>query len=82
MEEIPFINIIFLKGVFTMTSKGNLIRVLGFVATIGGVVASLLGDWVEEKKIDEMIGTKLDERLAKKENLMMEDGNDEDEDEE
>ena len=62
-----------------MTSKGNLIRVLGFVATIGGVVASLLGDWVEEKKIDEMIGTKLDERLAKKESPMMEDGSEEDE---
>lgn len=62
-----------------MASKGNLIRVLGVVATIGGVVASLLGDWVEEKKIDEMISTKLDERLAKKENPMMEDGSEEDE---
>lgn len=62
-----------------MTSKGNLIRVLGVVATIGGVVASLLGDWVNEKRMDEMISEKLDERMAKNDNLMIEDGREEDE---
>lgn len=62
-----------------MASKGNLIRVLGVVATIGGVVASLLGDWVNEKKMDEMISEKLDERMVKNDNLMIEDGSEDDE---
>ena len=62
-----------------MTSKGTLIRVLGVVATIGGVVASLLGDWVNEKRMDEMISEKLDERMAKNDNLMIEDGSEDDE---
>lgn len=59
-----------------MASKGNLVRILGVVATIGGVVASLLSDWVDEKKMDEMIDTKLGEALAKRENenKMLEDG--------
>lgn len=62
-----------------MASKGTLIRVLGVVATIGGVVASLLGDWVNEKRMDEMISEKLDERMAKNDNLMIEDGSEDDE---
>lgn len=68
-----------------MASKGNLVRILGVVATIGGVVASLLSDWVDEKKMDEMIDTKLGEALAKRENenKMLEDGtNDDNEDDE
>ena len=62
-----------------MSSKVNLIRVLGVVATIGGVVASLLGDWVNEKKMDEMISAKIDERMSRNEDQMIVDGNEEDE---
>ena len=63
-----------------MKIKGSLLQAIGVVATIGGVVASLLADWVNEKKVDEMISTKVNEMMAKKENedLMNEDGNEDD----
>ena len=63
-----------------MKSKGSLIKALGIVASIGGVVATLLGEWVNEKKMDEIISTKLNEMMAKKENedLITEDGSEDD----
>lgn len=64
-----------------MSGKGNLIRVLGVVASIGGVVASLLGDWVNSKKMDEMISAKIEERMAKNESSITDDGSEEDEEE-
>lgn len=34
-------------------NNSKLIKILGMVATIGGVAATLLTDWVNEKKMDE-----------------------------
>ena len=36
-------------------NNSKLIKILGMVATIGGVAATLLTDWVNEKKMDEKI---------------------------
>ncbi len=44
--------------------NANLIKILGYVATIGGVVATLLSDWVEDKKMDEKIDKRLNEKFA------------------
>lgn len=45
-------------------SNVKLIKILGYVATIGGVVASLLSDWVDEKKMEEKIDERINEKLA------------------
>lgn len=42
----------------------NLVKILGIVATAVGMGATLLSDWVNEKKMDERIDEKLNERLA------------------
>ena len=60
-----------------MMNRGNMIRLLGLVATIGGVAASLLGDWANEQKMDEMITMKINERIEKANNLMIKDGSEE-----
>ncbi len=44
--------------------NANLIKILGYVATVGGVVATLLSDWVDEKKMDEKIDKCVDKKFA------------------
>ena len=45
---------------------GNLIKILGIAATIVGIGATLVSEWVNEKKMDEKIEEKVNEALAKK----------------
>ncbi len=45
-----------------MNSK--LIKILGIVATVGGAAATLLADWVNEKKMDEKINECIDAKLT------------------
>jgi len=47
-----------------MNSK--LIKVLGLAASVVGVAATLLSDWVNEQKMDEKIEEKVNEAFAKK----------------
>lgn len=44
----------------------NVIKIISFVATIIGMGASLVTDWANEKKLDDKIGEKVAETLAKK----------------
>lgn len=59
-----------------MNSK--LVKILGLVATVGGVAATLLTDWVNEKKMDEKINECIDAKLA----ALDDEEDEEDEDEE
>lgn len=43
----------------------KLIKVLGIAATVIGLGATLITDWVNEKKMDEKIEEKVNEALAK-----------------
>ena len=45
-------------------NNSKLIKILGMIATIGGVAATLLTDWVNEKKMDEKIDEAIDAKLA------------------
>lgn len=45
-------------------NNSKLIKILGLVATVGGVAATLLTDWVNEKKMDERINECIDAKLA------------------
>lgn len=45
-------------------NNSKLIKILGMVATIGGVAATLLTDWVNEKKMDEKIDEAINAKLA------------------
>lgn len=47
-----------------MNSK--MIKAIGMAATIIGIGANLLTDWVDEQKMDEKIEAKVNEALAKK----------------
>lgn len=47
--------------------NGKLIKILGITATIIGMGATFLTDWVNEKKMDEKIEEKVNEALAQKE---------------
>lgn len=49
------------------TDKSMMIKVLGIVASLIGVGASLVSDWVSEKKMEEEIDKKVNEALAKRE---------------
>lgn len=49
-----------------MAAKSKMIKVLGLAATIIGVAATLLTDWVNEQKMDERIEEKVNEALAKR----------------
>lgn len=55
-------------------NNSKLIKILGFVATVGGVAATLLTDWVNEKKMDEKIDEAINAKLA-----ALDDEDDEDE---
>ena len=45
--------------------NGGLIKTLGIVATIVGLGATLVTDWVNDKKMDEKIEEKINEALTK-----------------
>lgn len=60
-------------------NNSKLVKILGLVATVGGVAMSLLTDWVNEKKMDEKINECIDAKLAA---LSDDEEEDEDEDEE
>lgn len=47
--------------------NGGLIKTLGIVATIVGVGATLVTNWVNDKKMDEKIEEKINEALTKHE---------------
>lgn len=47
--------------------KNKMIKVLGLTASIIGVTAGLLSDWVTEMKMDEKIEEKVNEALAERE---------------
>lgn len=49
-----------------ITDKANIIKILGVAATVIGMGATLLTDWVNEKKMDERIAEKVLEAIAKK----------------
>lgn len=44
--------------------NGKVIKVLGLAASVIGVAATLLSDWVNEKKMDEKIEEKVNEAVA------------------
>lgn len=48
-----------------MKSK-KLIRIIGLAATVIGMGATLITDWVNDKKLEERIDEKVDEALAKR----------------
>ena len=50
-----------MEEVKNMSSK--VIKIIGIVATIGGMAASLATDWVNDKKMDEKIAEKVTEIL-------------------
>ena len=45
--------------------NSNLIKILGIAATVIGVGATLVTDWVNDKKMDEKIEQKVIEALTK-----------------
>lgn len=50
-----------------MTDKSKVIKVLGIVASLIGVGASLVSDWVNERKMEEEIDKKVNEAMARRE---------------
>lgn len=44
--------------------NGKVIKIIGFVATIVGLGASLVTDWVNDKKLDDKVSTKVSEAIA------------------
>jgi len=52
LKEVRFMN------------NSKLIKILGIIATVGGAAATLLADWVNEKKMDEKIDEAIDAKLA------------------
>lgn len=55
-----------------MKTKSKLIKVLGLAATVIGVAATLVTDWVNDQKMDEKIEAKVNEALAKRDEKMEE----------
>ena len=45
-------------------NNSKLVKILGLVATVGGVAMTLLTDWVNEQKMDEKINECIDAKLA------------------
>lgn len=45
----------------------NIVKIIGLAATVIGFGATLLSDWVNEKKMEEMVDEKVNEALAKRE---------------
>lgn len=46
----------------------KMVKILGIAATVVGMGAALLTDWVNDKKMDEKIIKKINEALANREN--------------
>lgn len=44
--------------------NAKLVKILGLVATVVGMGATLLTDWVNDKKMEEKIDERIDEKLA------------------
>ena len=42
----------------------KIVKFLGLLATVVGMGATLLSDWVNEKKMEEKIDERIDEKLA------------------
>lgn len=59
----------------------NLLKIIGFVAALAGFGASMLGDWVNEKKMDEKIEEKVNNAIAEANNEEPETEEDEPEEE-
>lgn len=55
-----------------MSTKSKMIKVLGLAATVIGVAATLVTDWVNEQKMDEKIEEKVNEALTKRDEEMEE----------
>lgn len=49
-----------------MMKTNTVIKVLGIAATVVGMGATLVTDWVNDKKMDEKIGEKVAEVVAEK----------------
>lgn len=49
-------------------NKNFAIKILGMGATVIGMVATLLSDWVNDQKMNQRIEEKINEALDKKEN--------------
>ena len=49
-----------------MKSK-TAVKLIGIVATLAGFGATMASEWVNDKKMDEMIDKKVNEALAEKE---------------
>lgn len=47
--------------------KANTLTILGVIATIAGGAATLLGNWVSDKKTEDMIKEKVQAALTEKE---------------
>lgn len=52
-----------------MQDKSKWIKAIGVAATIIGVGVNLITDWVNEQKMDEKIEQKVNEALAKKDEV-------------
>jgi len=48
-----------------INGNGKMLKILGIVATVVGMGATLINDWVTDKKMDEKIEKKVIEALAK-----------------
>ncbi len=48
--------------------NSGLIKTLGIVASVVGVGATLVSDWVNDKKMEEKIEEKVNEAFAEREN--------------
>ena len=55
-----------MKGGNCFMINGKLIKVLGIAATVIGMGATLVTDWVNDKKMDEKILEKVNEAFAKR----------------
>lgn len=44
-----------------MKNKGDFIKVIGVLATVVGMGATLLSNWVEDQRMDERINDRVDE---------------------
>lgn len=49
-----------------MLDKSNLVKILGVVTSVAGVILSLTSDWVTEQKMEERIDEKVNAAIAKK----------------
>ncbi len=45
----------------------NIVSIIGVVASFAGVVASVIGNWADERKTEMLIDEKIEEALAKNE---------------